>query len=71
MFLDVALDLVLHQVGGDGVQHRAEDEVLDACFAGGIDDGEAHLPLVGVDGRADVVDRLDSTDGSGRPPRGH
>ena len=56
MFLDVALDLVLDEVGDDRVEDRAEDEVLHAGCAGGVDDGEAHLLLLGIEGWSDVVD---------------
>ncbi len=69
MLLDVALDLVLHEIGDDRVQHRAEDEVFDSRRTRSVDDREAHLPFFGVQGRPDVIDRADAVHGPGEHAR--
>src|SRR3546814_11753674 len=43
VFLNVALDLMLDEVGGDGMEHRAEDKVCDARFFRRINHLEPHL----------------------------
>lgn len=65
MLFDVAFDLVLDQVRADRVQHGAEHDVLDVRGAGGVHNGYADRPLARVDGRADVVDLLRTSDGAG------
>jgi len=64
VLLDVALDLVLDQAGRDGVEHRAEDDMLHSFAACGVDDAEAHVPLPRMQGGTDVVDLLGSTNGA-------
>src|SRR3546814_6003024 len=56
VFLNVALDLMLDEVGGDGMEHRAEDKVCDARFFRRINHLEPHLALARMSGRADMVD---------------
>src|SRR3546814_1280020 len=53
--LNVALDLMLDEVGGDGMEHRAEDKVCDARFFRRINHLEPHLALARMSGRADMV----------------
>ena len=60
MLFQVAFDLVLDQVGGDGVKHRAEHEVANARSARRIHHGEAHGPFGNVQGRADMVEARDA-----------
>ena len=63
MLFHVAFDLVLDQVGGDGVKHRAEHEVADARSSRRIHHGEAHGPFGTVQGRADMVEARDAAYG--------
>jgi len=60
VLLDVALDLVLHQPGGDGVENRAEHDVLHTLVACGVHDAEPHLPLLRMQSRPDVIDGPDT-----------
>src|SRR5579862_7667557 len=62
MLLDVTLDLVLNEIGGDRVQHRAHHEVLYPLSPSCIDDREADRAFGRRQGRADVVNLLDALD---------
>src|SRR3546814_10541440 len=46
---------MLDGVGGDGMEHRAEDKVCDARFFRRINHLEPHLALARMSGRADMV----------------
>ena len=65
MFLDIALDLVLDQVGRDGMEHRAEDEVTDAGRPRCVHESEAHSALGGMNGWSDMVNASDAVHCSG------
>ena len=69
MLLDIALDLVLHQVGRDRMQHRAEHQVLHTLGPGRIDHGQTHGAFAWMDGRPDVVHLLHAPDGRGQHRR--
>ena len=69
ILLKVALDLVLHEIGNDRVQHRAEDEMPHASRAGSVNGGEAHVPFLGMQGRSNIVDLLHAVHGLGKHGR--
>ena len=63
ILFQVTFDLVLNQIGGDGVKYRTEHEVADARSPRRVHNGEADGPFSGMQGRTDVVEARDAAHG--------
>ena len=55
---------MLHQIGGDCVKHRTEDEVLPTSRTRGVDDTESHVAFTRVHGWTHVIDLFDAANGT-------
>ena len=64
MLLNVALDLVLNEFRGNGVQNGTENNVFHPCRPRRVHQRQAHAPLVRISRGAYVIDFLDAGDGA-------